>query len=137
MNCLIPPNAFPLCHKEAESAFHILFICPFTLEVCHSLLLDVDVHWVFPGSLKAMAEQWNTRDVDREGKVVWRLMLPPIWWSIWLERNNRVFENSLEPSFMVYKRAEKCLFWAVCCKEIGCSIVDVRAGWVNFVKGRL
>lgn len=80
------------------------------------------------GSLQAMAEQWVIKGAGRKGRVVWRLMLPAIWWSIWLEHNNRVFENYLKPAHMVFKRAkEKCIFWSTQCKDfINWSIVDVR-----------
>lgn len=86
-----------------------------------------------------MAKQWIIMGVGRKGKVVWRLMHPIIWQSLWLEQNNQVFKNYLEPAHMVFKRAKvKCIFWSIHCKDfINWSIVDVRAVWANLVKERM
>lgn len=92
-----------------------------------------------PGNLKAMIEQWYVRGVDGKGLVVWRLMLPAIWWSIWLKRKYRGFENISELAFMAFRRTkEKYLFSAVHCIEFNSwSIMDVKVGSVSLVKGRM
>lgn len=68
---------------------------------------------------------------SKMGKGLWRLILPSIFWSIWLERNQKIFENYLKPSFKVFKRAmDNWCFWATNCKRLnGHSFVDVKKGW--------
>lgn len=66
-----------------------------------------------------------------------RLFLPVIWWSIWLERNNSVFENYVEPFYKVFMRAkDRCFIWACNCKDfLGYSLLYIKANWVDIVKG--
>lgn len=46
------------------------------------------------------------------------MVLVAVWWSLWRERNNKVFENTVEPSFQVYKKAKfLLLFWDRKCKD--------------------
>lgn len=47
-------------------------------------------------------------------------MCPAVCWSIWLERNQRTFENHTELAFNVYTKAKDLFcFWAGNCKEFG------------------
>lgn len=50
-------------------------------------------------------------------KQIWPLVLAMVCWSIWLERNNQMFNDYDEPSYKMYKRAkEKVISWARHCK---------------------
>lgn len=40
---------------------------------------------------------------SKRGKVLWRVGLAVILWSILRERNNRAFNNSIEPAYRVYQ----------------------------------
>lgn len=55
-------------------------------------------------------EQWFYFGKGSKGKTIWRLRISAIWWSLWLERNNRMFENSVKPSYRVCRRVQdRCL----------------------------
>lgn len=41
---------------------------------------------------------------NKKGKFLWRLVAAVVMWSIWLERNNKVFNDSLEPIEEVWDR---------------------------------
>lgn len=47
--------------------------------------------------------------VNAKGRKIWDMALAAIWWSHWLERNNKVFENAVELSYQVFKRAKNVL----------------------------
>lgn len=50
--------------------------------------------------------------------MLWSMVPVALWWSVWKERNNRVFENDAESFIQGYKKAKNLLlFWARRCQE--------------------
>lgn len=73
-----------------------------------------------PSDLSTLFGAWKGKDFSTSGNIIWRLVLGVVYWSIWFERNKRVFEGHAEPSLQVYKRAkDRILFWAPQCKDCG------------------
>ncbi|WMV10804.1 hypothetical protein MTR67_004189 [Solanum verrucosum] len=65
-----------------------------------------------PGNIKEALACWN-RDGNQSGhRERWKIVPACIWWTIWLERNQRCFENK---SCSMEKMKLKCLalfyFW--------------------------
>lgn len=50
--------------------------------------------------------------------MLWSMVSATVWWSVWKERNNRVFKNYAEPSIQMYRKAKNMLlFWARRCQN--------------------
>lgn len=98
------------------------------------LLIEVGLSWAFPMHISDLFEQWLGFGKGSKGKRFWGLWICSIWWSLWLERNNKIFENCAEPSYMAYRRAyDRCM--ALCCNDfVNWPILDLKASWVNIVK---
>lgn len=97
------PNVCLLCYKEEETTSHILLHCPHSKEVWHAVLNEVGLAWVFPRSIGEFFGGWNLRKVSLKTRNALSLVLSAVWWSIWLERNQRVFENNAGPAYNAYR----------------------------------
>lgn len=98
-------------------------------------LTEMDIPCVFPQTIPDFCVQWNGFAKDPKGKGIWNLWILVIWWSIWLVRNSRLFQNYVESLYMVYRRVRKrCFYWVFNCKEfVNWSIIDIKVSWVNIV----
>lgn len=65
----------------------------------------------FPPDLPSLLLGWRIKTLSLRGKEIWKIVPAVIYWLIWLERNNRVFEGASEPSFQVYKRVKDKIIW--------------------------
>ena len=88
-----------LCQQtpEPETAMHILASCPFTqglwLRVLDLLMMPSDMA---PLPTDDTLLGWMTRTSGRlrkDAKKTWRSISALIWWSLWKERNARVFSQ--------------------------------------------
>lgn len=62
-----------------------------------------------PCSIKEFFEQWIFRGKSVRGRILWRLSLYAGLWKLWVERNNRVFQNKCKhPEEIV-----RSVVWAV------------------------
>ncbi len=83
-------EACELCSEANETGNHLFLTCRFTKELLHGLLVDK----VFLRSCETPASLWE--DCARKGGSYGRgelQTLASVWWSIWLERNRRIFDR--------------------------------------------
>lgn len=56
--------------------------------------------WVYIGAVpKAVVELFHANmwgSLNNKCKTLWRMVVPGVLWSVWLERNKRLFENTRE-----------------------------------------
>lgn len=96
-----PNNYFcPLCIRNLETSLHLLWECPAARQIWHlaaSLFgceaLD-PATWPKAESSKGYWLAIATADTDGHRRGI-KSMLILISWEIWLERNNRVFNNKI------------------------------------------
>ena len=85
------PTICKFCNREEEDTDHLLILCPQLMKIWKELevLFDIKSH---PPSLKAAFTSWrlNIKQQDREA---WDFCFAATCWSIWLERNSRIFEG--------------------------------------------
>jgi len=85
------PTICKFCNREEEDTDHLLILCPWLMKIWKELevLFDIKSH---PPSLKAAFTSWrlNIKQQDREA---WDFCFAATCWSIWLERNSRIFEG--------------------------------------------
>lgn len=93
---IIPPSEATcvLCNSMVESPDHLLLTCPFSWRICNWWLQVWGLNWIFPSSLSDAFNQWQCVGKNLFLKKVWVAIFPIIIWSIWKERNSRIFQNS-------------------------------------------
>lgn len=102
------------------------------------MLRKVGVDWVFPSCIQDLFEGWHIFKTSRKARTLWSLVCPAVCWSIWLERNQRIFENQSKPTYIVYRKdKDRRCFWQTNCKEVGKdSFVNTKRGWRNIFKSQ-
>lgn len=111
-------NICLLCYGDAESIHHILIHCPFVTDIWNAMMHKFDMNLVILSNITTLLSSWKTRAFNLKGKVIWSMVPVAVWWSMWRERNNRVFENAAEPLIQVFRKAKNLLiFWARRCKD--------------------
>ena len=83
----------PLCLNHIESSDHLLLLCPFSWEIWNWWLSIWDLNWVFPSNLREAFLQWHSHIRSPFFKKIWLAIFPIIIWSIWKERNSRIFNG--------------------------------------------
>ena len=86
-------NRCVLCKENEESADHILIHCGKTRELWTLLLYSFGVMWVFPELVRNLLLEWKIKGLEKKRSVVWKMAPICLFWSIWGERNRRVFQE--------------------------------------------
>ena len=108
-------NICPLCSTDPESSEHLLLHCSLSQQLWNWWLELWKIKWAFPFSLKDSFVQWYYPSKNSFFKKVWSASFFIIMWTIWKERNSRIFENS--------STSVKCLK----------DLILLRMGW--WIKG--
>ncbi|XP_057248291.1 uncharacterized protein LOC130590248 [Beta vulgaris subsp. vulgaris] len=83
----------PLCSSAPEDTSHLFLHCPFARMVWVWWCGLWDLSWVWPLSLEAAYAQWSFPCKNQFFQKVWNAAFQVIIWSIWKERNSRIFTN--------------------------------------------
>lgn len=105
----------PLCNSASETVDHLLLQCSYSWQVWCWWMNLWGVSWTPPSSLMANFKQWAISRVDPFFKKVWLAVFYIIIWSLWKERNGRIFNGT---SFTIEKT---------------CDMILTRLGW--WIKG--
>ena len=84
----------PLCSISSESCENLLLHCDFSQHVWKWWMDLWQLKWVFPLSLREAFDQWVCPSKNPFFKKVWCAMFFIILWSLWKERNLRIFGDS-------------------------------------------
>nr|CCA66235.1 hypothetical protein [Beta vulgaris subsp. vulgaris] len=90
-------NICVLCNTSPEQHNHLLLHCPFSLSLWNWWLDLWRLKWVLPETLRGLFDQWLSPIKTPFFKKVWAATFFIISWSIWKERNSRIFENTSSP----------------------------------------
>lgn len=81
-----------ICGTHMESTSHLLLLCEPIWSLWSSIFAREGVCWCCPSSLESLLLEWNSlRQVS--DPILWELIPFSLCWSIWLERNNLIFQN--------------------------------------------
>ncbi|XP_058217366.1 uncharacterized protein LOC131328437 [Rhododendron vialii] len=84
----------PLCSLHLETPDHLFLHCIFSWNIW-SLILDWwHVPWVCPNSLANLAIWWFDSGFRNLEKNIWEVSFYATLWSLWLARNDLVFNNA-------------------------------------------
>lgn len=92
---IIPPSEVgcSLCSLEPEDISHLFLFCPFSMEIWAWWWDLWNLSWVWPKSLNLALSQWNYPRKEKLFKKIWLAAFIVIIWSIWRERNERIFNK--------------------------------------------
>lgn len=83
-----------LCNESAETSEHLLLHCNFSWKLWSWWLAIWKVSWVFPLSLHDAFKQWKLFGHGEFFNKVWSAIFFILIWTLWKERNARIFNNS-------------------------------------------
>ncbi|XP_077249006.1 uncharacterized protein LOC143888448 [Tasmannia lanceolata] len=55
-------------------------------------------------SIPLQLESWDFVPWKKKGKTLWKICLLALWWSVWKERNGRVFEGKASSAFSIFQK---------------------------------
>nr|CCA66178.1 hypothetical protein [Beta vulgaris subsp. vulgaris] len=87
-------NICPLCMTEPETAEHLLLHCPVASQIWSWWIGLWRIKWAFPLSLREAFTQWFWPKNSPFFKKVWSAVFFIIVWTLWKERNQRIFSNN-------------------------------------------
>ncbi|XP_057720288.1 uncharacterized protein LOC130934768 [Arachis stenosperma] len=82
-----------LCGKSVESAFHLFVGCEISWQVWCAWLFALRRKRIMPGTLKQHFESWTNAAARRGERRRWVIGFFAVIWTVWLERNDRIFRN--------------------------------------------
>ncbi|XP_048490068.1 uncharacterized protein LOC125492022 [Beta vulgaris subsp. vulgaris] len=93
---ILPSNEAlcPLCFSYPESCNHLLLHCSMARQLWFWWLGIWNLQWVFPLSLRDAFDQWNFSTKGKFCKKIWFASFFVIVWTVWKERNARIFNNT-------------------------------------------
>ncbi|XP_048494804.1 uncharacterized protein LOC125494938 [Beta vulgaris subsp. vulgaris] len=87
-------NVCPLCNSSPENVSHLLIHCPFSQCIWQWWCNLWNLKWVWPAHLEPAFLQWAFPGKNKFFKNVWQACFMVIIWSLWKERNERIFNQT-------------------------------------------
>jgi hypothetical protein len=81
-----------MCRCNGETAEHLLLHCPVAGGLWSWVLKAFGIHWVISGTVAELLFSW-WNGLGRHSSDIWNLVPACLMWSIWKERNQRIFED--------------------------------------------
>ena len=81
------------CRRERESIDHLFIQCHVASFIWVYFLNVSGVSWCLPRSLPILFEAWKGTLLVGIGRILWKIIPLSILWSIWNERNYRIFNR--------------------------------------------
>lgn len=89
------------CLSEPETAVHLLASCPVIIRLWHKIIHTAALpNYLVPPTNTHSLEDWlmhSRQRLPNSLKKNWTAVVHLAWWSIWKERNARIFNNKAEP----------------------------------------
>ncbi|XP_059288373.1 uncharacterized protein LOC132041681 [Lycium ferocissimum] len=82
-----------LCKEALETNKHLFLHCKVTAQVWALFINLAKVNWTMPEHTADLLSCWIRRGGSKSQKIWWKTVPACIWWNIWKERNDRIFEG--------------------------------------------
>lgn len=89
-----------------------------------SFCIDLGLAWVMPQTIRDLCNQWKYGYRSLKGKILWKLTLVDVQWSIRIERNTGTFSSKNHYKAVVDSILFMVALWVVQCKEFHGYDVD-------------
>jgi len=99
-----------MCKKKGESIDHLLLHCDTARELWSFMFSLFGVEWVMPQTVLELLTTWGAFFGHGLAKKVWRLVPHCVLWSVWWERNARLFEDVETVMVVLRKRVLNTLY---------------------------
>ena len=86
-------NKCYICKAEEEMGDHLFWHSLKASTLWQLVCAIFHIQWVMHSSVKRVLLSWNGVPVSKKKKKAWKVTPLCIFWSIWRERNRRVFED--------------------------------------------
>ncbi|XVF77054.1 hypothetical protein PTKIN_Ptkin14bG0009100 [Pterospermum kingtungense] len=83
------------CMKERESVTHLFPHCDFSWKVWNLWCEEWDLHLCFPSMITDFFIHWQSAIPRDKGFDIWKLGFYAILWSLWMARNDWVFNGKM------------------------------------------
>ena len=101
-----------LCCCEGETTSHLLLHCSFTYGLWSFVLRSVGMLSVLPSSVSDLLFGWR-HWLGKHHSKIWNLIPACLFWTIWWERNSRIFESVEHTDLQLYESFSNMLYdWA-------------------------
>ena len=83
-----------MCHNAGETGNHLLIHCTLASDLWHLILRSFGVPWVFPNNIADLLFGWFNC-FGKHNCSVGNLVPLCLMWTVWHERNSRIFDVDL------------------------------------------
>lgn len=110
---LIEVGLCAFCKESVETADHLLVNCRYAWEVWSRIINWWEMVWVSPGKIYSLLSWWLSHKLKKVEKGIWDICLFSVLWSLWLERNQILFQGAeFELENLVDKIQTRVAFWS-------------------------
>jgi hypothetical protein len=81
-----------MCRSAEETGTHLLIHCAMASDLWHMVLRSFGVIWVFPNNIGDLLFGWFNY-FGKHKSSIWNLVPHCLMWTVWRERNSRIFED--------------------------------------------
>uniref|UniRef100_A0A2N9IM47 Reverse transcriptase zinc-binding domain-containing protein n=1 Tax=Fagus sylvatica TaxID=28930 RepID=A0A2N9IM47_FAGSY len=105
-----------LCKNQWETGDHLLLHCEVAAALWGFVFSMFGVQWVFPATVLDMLSGWHNW-FGRHSSAIWNLAPLCVMWSLWQERNRRIFEDEEKSVSHLQEHFSSLLF--DCARSLG------------------
>ena len=98
------PSRCVLCKEQLATSNHMFIHCSFSRTVWGTLTQDLGFNWCVPSNLLYFFYQWHGLFNGFFLQEISSRILPHFCWSIWKDRNNRIFRDRDELAIVVGRK---------------------------------
>jgi hypothetical protein len=102
-----------MCRCDGETISHLLLHCEVAYGSWTFVFWTFGILWVLPGCVLDLFFGWHNWLGKNQSKI-WNLVPSCLFWTLWQERNNRIFENVERIDSQLYELFSNTLYdWAI------------------------